>query len=258
MRAFAHEDTHTTEFGNTLSFDRHPCKVAPMRRAVIIVFIAATALSMCDAHDAVAGETAFVWSRFDDGDLRTDADSHVGGSDQSPPNSASMISPGPNCPFADKLSRAATRAGLQPAIAIAVAHAETRCRHNNQRSPKGALGLMQLMPATARRFGASNPLDVDQNIAAGVAYLAWLDTRYDGDLVRTLAAYNAGEGAVDRYNGVPPFRETQAYVAAITRRLNAPSDASAQTADEIVVAEMQPAFVMTFAHNAAIAVQQDR
>ncbi|HEV7238630.1 MAG TPA: lytic transglycosylase domain-containing protein [Thermoanaerobaculia bacterium] len=81
-------------------------------------------------------------------------------------------------------------------------------------SHKGARGLMQVMPATARRFGfdAERLHDPVHNIAAGATYLRWLLERYDGDLDRVLAAYNAGEGAVDQYDGIPPYKETQNFV----------------------------------------------
>jgi soluble lytic murein transglycosylase-like protein len=81
-------------------------------------------------------------------------------------------------------------------------------------SNKGARGLMQVMPNTARRFGfdAKRLQDPVHNVAAGATYLRWLLARYDGDLDRVLAAYNAGEGAVDTYNGIPPYKETQNFV----------------------------------------------
>ncbi len=94
-------------------------------------------------------------------------------------------------------------------------------------SPAGAIGEMQLTPSTARRLGV-DPADSLQNYRGGAAYLQSLMRRYDGDLIRTLAAYNAGPGAVDRYGGIPPFRETQAYVAAILDRLSAAADNLAQ------------------------------
>ena len=79
-------------------------------------------------------------------------------------------------------------------------------------SVKGACGLMQLMPGTALRFGVSDIFDPAENVEGGVKYLRFLMDRYEGDRIRTLAAYNAGEGAVDRYGGVPPYRETEDYV----------------------------------------------
>ncbi len=105
---------------------------------------------------------------------------------------------------------AALRSGLPPAFVESVARTESAL---NQRavSPKGALGVMQLMPETARKLGA-DPNDLEQNIDAGTRLLRDLLVRYNGDVVKALAAYNAGEGAVDRYNGLPPYPETQNYV----------------------------------------------
>lgn len=83
------------------------------------------------------------------------------------------------------------------------------------RSSKGALGLMQLMPATARRFGVSDPFNARQNIFGGVQYLRFLLDMFGGDVTLVAAAYNSGENAVVRYNGVPPYRETQGYVGRV-------------------------------------------
>ena len=93
----------------------------------------------------------------------------------------------------------------------AIMHAESAF-NPNALSRAGAQGLMQLMPATARRFGVANAYDPTQNIHGGVEYLAWLLKRYNNDLVLAAAGYNAGEGAVDRHKGVPPYSETQRYV----------------------------------------------
>lgn len=79
-------------------------------------------------------------------------------------------------------------------------------------SPKGALGLMQLMPSTARLYGVKRPFDPIDNVSAGVKHLALLLQKYDGNLTFTLAAYNAGEEAVRKFAGVPPYRETQEYI----------------------------------------------
>ena len=86
-------------------------------------------------------------------------------------------------------------------------------------SNKGARGLMQLMPATAERFGVTNSFDARQNIHGGTRYLRWLLDRFDRDPERSVAAYNAGEGNIDKYDGVPPFRETVEYVKRVARHI---------------------------------------
>ena len=90
-------------------------------------------------------------------------------------------------------------------------------------SAKNAQGLMQLIPQTAKRFGVRNPFDAHQNIRGGMAYLRWLSAYFEGDTALVAAAYNAGEGAVDRHRGVPPFDETREYVRRVLARVgNAP------------------------------------
>jgi Transglycosylase SLT domain/Domain of unknown function (DUF4124) len=101
--------------------------------------------------------------------------------------------------------------GVDTHLARAIIQAESAFNYR-ARSRAGALGLMQLMPSTAERFGVLDPFDPRQNISGGVKYLKWLNDYYAGDLTRVVAAYNAGEGAVNRHKGIPPFRETQAYV----------------------------------------------
>ena len=86
-------------------------------------------------------------------------------------------------------------------------------------SNKGAQGLMQLIPATAERFGVRDSFDSRDNIEGGVKYLRYLLDMFHGDYERAVAAYNAGEGAVTRYGGVPPYAETQSYVATVAKRL---------------------------------------
>ena len=112
---------------------------------------------------------------------------------------------------------AARRHGLDPELVVAVAAVESGFRPGVV-SPKGAQGLMQLMPRTAASLGVSDPLDPAQNLDGGARHLGQLLTLYGGDLVRALAAYNAGEGAVDRHGGVPPYRETRAYVKKVLER----------------------------------------
>ncbi len=113
--------------------------------------------------------------------------------------------------FASEIHTAAVQYGVEEAIVRAVIHAESAF-HANVRSNKGAQGLMQLIPATAARFGVADPYDPAQNISGGVQYLAWLMKRYGSNLSLVAAAYNAGEGAVDRNGGIPPYAETRRYV----------------------------------------------
>jgi len=119
-------------------------------------------------------------------------------------------------PFDDLIDTHAGLNSLRPALVRAVVMAESAF-DPSARSPKGALGLMQLMPETARQFGVANPFDPEDNIRAGTAYLRQLLDRYGNDEALALAAYNAGPGAVDRHGqSVPPYRETQHYVARVS------------------------------------------
>jgi soluble lytic murein transglycosylase-like protein len=111
----------------------------------------------------------------------------------------------------------ARRHGLDPDLVLAVIAVESAFRPDAV-SPKGAQGLMQLMPATARELGVKDPLDPASNLDGGTRYLTSLIRLYDGDLKRALAAYNAGAGAVKRHGGVPPFRETREYVQKVLER----------------------------------------
>ncbi len=113
--------------------------------------------------------------------------------------------------FANEIRRSAQKYGVDEAIVRAIIHAESAYRPHVV-SPKNAQGLMQLIPATAKRFGVKDAFDPAQNIEGGVQYLAFLLKRYNNDLTLTAAAYNAGEGAVARYKGVPPYKETKNYV----------------------------------------------
>jgi soluble lytic murein transglycosylase-like protein len=119
----------------------------------------------------------------------------------------------------DRLDRivreAAERHNMDPALLNAVISTESGWNPKAV-SRKGAVGLMQLIPETAQRFSVGNPYDPAQNVEAGTTYLKSLLDRYDGDLNKSLAAYNAGEGAVDRSGGVPAFRETRQYVQKVT------------------------------------------
>lgn len=110
--------------------------------------------------------------------------------------------------------RAGEREGVDPRFIHAVIQQESNY-DPKALSPAGARGLMQLMPGTAKRFGCDQPKDEACNVAAGTKYLAWLLKRFDGNVKLVLAAYNAGEGAVDKYEGVPPYPETQNYINTI-------------------------------------------
>ena len=94
------------------------------------------------------------------------------------------------------------------------------CFKVKAKSHAGAQGLMQLIPATARRFGVSKSYNPRQNIRGGVKYLKFLKARFKGDLKKVLAAYNAGEGAVDKYKGIPPYKETRKYVKKVLKIYN--------------------------------------
>jgi soluble lytic murein transglycosylase-like protein len=116
------------------------------------------------------------------------------------------------------VTEAATKYGVDPILVRAVAWQESRFR-GSAVSPKGAIGVMQLMPSTASWLGV-NPHDPRDNIFGGVAYLGTLLDRFGGDVRLALAAYNAGPEAVTRHRGIPPYRETQNYVKAISERLS--------------------------------------
>lgn len=109
------------------------------------------------------------------------------------------------------IRRLAPRSQVDARLAIAVALVESNL-NSGARSPKNAEGVMQLIPGTQQRFGVRDPYDVEANIKGGLAYLKWLAARFDDDWELVAAAYNAGEGAVDRYRGIPPYRETRDYV----------------------------------------------
>ena len=118
--------------------------------------------------------------------------------------------------YDDIIGKLATRFGVEKALVKAVIRAESGFDRMAV-SSAGARGLMQLMPATARRHGVRNIYDAEQNIEGGIRQLRLLLERHRNDLPRVLAAYNAGSNVVDRYNGIPPIAETQDYVARVLR-----------------------------------------
>jgi hypothetical protein len=113
--------------------------------------------------------------------------------------------------YADMIAAAADRHALDRALLAAVAKIESNFNPFAV-SPRGACGILQLIPATAKRFGVRSVFDAEQNIEGGAAYLRWLLDRFEGRVDLALAGYNAGERAVERHHGIPPFAETQWYV----------------------------------------------
>lgn len=113
--------------------------------------------------------------------------------------------------LANLIRQAAQRHRVDPKLALAIAIAESNL-DSGAISPKNAQGVMQLIPATQQRFGVTRPFDAEQNIRGAMTYLKWLEGQFGRDWVRISAAYNAGENAVTRYGGIPPYQETQEYV----------------------------------------------
>ena len=123
----------------------------------------------------------------------------------------------PRSPYGKIIYDIAVRHSINPHLVAALIHVESAF-NPRAKSSKGAYGLMQLLPETARRFGLTKKKDLydpKKNLEAGVRYLKWLADRFGGDAEKILAAYNAGEGAVERFGGIPPYQETQSYVQKI-------------------------------------------
>ena len=123
----------------------------------------------------------------------------------------------PQSPYGKIIYDIAIRHSINPHLVAALIHVESAFNPRAV-SPMGAYGLMQLLPETARRFGLTRKKDLfdpKKNLEAGVRYLKWLAVRFDGDTQKILAAYNAGEGAVEKFGGIPPYQETQSYVQKI-------------------------------------------
>lgn len=122
-------------------------------------------------------------------------------------------------PIADLVRKLAPEYRLDPNLVLTVVEVESNFNPNAQ-SHKNAQGLMQLIPATAERFGVDDVWDPEQNLRGGMAYLRWLLDHFENDIELALAGYNAGEQAVSRHQGIPPYNETRDYVSRISRRLN--------------------------------------
>ena len=139
----------------------------------------------------------------------------------SPVPMAEAAPPPPPRPFAEIITAASVRHGVDPELLYALIEVESTYRPD-ARSPKGAMGLMQLMPATARQYAVADPFDPTANVEAGTRHLRSLLDRYDVD--SALAAYNAGEGPVRKFGGVPPYPETRRYVSRILELVDAGDD----------------------------------
>jgi hypothetical protein len=131
-----------------------------------------------------------------------------------PASTPAALSP---VPYAEMIDRAASREGVDPKLVRAVIQVESAYQAD-ARSRAGAMGLMQLMPDTARRYSLANPYDPGTNVEAGIKHLKMLLDRFS-ELPHAIAAYNAGEAAVERFRGIPPYPETQNYVRQVLRLL---------------------------------------
>jgi soluble lytic murein transglycosylase-like protein len=165
------------------------------------------------------------------------------------PSAERAAASAPAAPLIETVDRIAQQNQLSPKLVHSVIQVESNYNPNAV-SPKGAQGLMQLIPSTARRFGVSNVFDPADNIQGGARYLKYLLELYKGDNALALAAYNAGEGAVSRYGGVPPYPETRNYVTQVRKRLEetaapneTPEPVSAVQRSEAKPAETSPADV---------------
>ena len=191
-----------------------------MRRGLLTTGLLAAAAMMAIPQVAHAEELLYV---IDDGKLvftnvpRSGARA-VPGFEEAAPRPTSAL---PLTIYDDFIERVSREEGLSPDLLKAVALVESGFDPHAV-SPKGAQGLMQLMPATARQYGVSDAFDPLDNLRAGSRHLRSLLDEFGGDVTLALAAYNAGSGAVRRYGGVPAFRETQDYVQKVQEKIGGP------------------------------------
>lgn len=184
----------------------------------LLVFSAAAGLLPALAPVALAQSvpTSFSYTRSETGTVLIADTGFAAAATQQAPKSARGNSRAAQ--FESLIEQHAKANDLSPVLVRAVIEAESAF---NPRaiSHVGAMGLMQLMPGTARDLGVTDPFDPDDNIRGGTKYLRKLLDRFDDNVQLALAAYNAGPGAVERYDGVPPYRETRSYVAKIGNRI---------------------------------------
>lgn len=205
----------------------------------VLAAVSATALSITAFNSAQAAEMFIYKDKTSGQVLLTNVDNPTGGFSKFTqkvkvtyyPDSKALTGASSNSSYGssspsgsatrnayDALIRAsASRHGIDPGLMKAMMHTESAF-NPNARSPVGAQGLMQLMPATARRFSVSNPWNPADNIEGSAKYIAWLLKRFNNNVEYAVAGYNAGEGNVDKYKGIPPFRETRNYVKSVMSR----------------------------------------
>ena len=166
--------------------------------------------SQVQSFDSVLKKSATV--KF--GDLLTNPSTRVNASLYTAQAGANTEKLTPRQKIQDIISRMSKKHGVDEKLVNALIKQESGF-NPNAKSKVGALGLMQLMPTTAKGLGVTNPMDPEQNVEGGVKYLKSMLNKYNGNIILALAAYNAGPGAVDKYDGVPPYKETQNYVRSI-------------------------------------------
>ena len=166
--------------------------------------------SQIQSFDSVLKKSATV--KF--GDLLTNPTTRVNASLYTAQAGANTDKLTPRQKIQDIISRMSKKHGVDEKLVNALIKQESGF-NPNAKSKVGAMGLMQLMPTTAKGLGVTNPMDPEQNVEGGVKYLKSMLNKYNGNIILALAAYNAGPGAVDKYDGVPPYKETQNYVRSI-------------------------------------------
>jgi hypothetical protein len=170
----------------------------------------------CERHEDLGGTTRLYLNARDEGFIEV-ASERVSGYDPAMEESPRLQASPPGVP--EHIANAGFETGIDPDFIRSVIQAESGYNPKAV-SPKGAQGLMQLMPSTAAKLGVHDSFDPANNINGGSRYLRELLLRYNGDANKALAAYNAGPGSVEKYQGVPPYRETRSYVARVINDFN--------------------------------------